>query len=135
MTAAARQLNIAPSTLLRWLNACNSTSLRNNRSSDFGMFYTAFLTRVYAPLFYNFRHQKSSYPSSGSKSDKISAWAQANANPSPVVQRSASRSAPSSTYAPSNFGGGSMKRKLTRRNTRRLTAAPSMYNEDEEEER
>ncbi|KIM78245.1 hypothetical protein PILCRDRAFT_824726 [Piloderma croceum F 1598] len=72
-------------------------------------------------------------PSSGSKSDKISAWAQANANPSPVVQRSASRSAPSSTYAPSNYGGGSMKRKLTRRNTRRLTAAPSMYNENEEE--
>jgi hypothetical protein len=27
-----------------------------------------------------------------------------------------------------------MKRRLTRRNTRRLTAAPSMYNEDEEEE-
>jgi len=76
-------------------------------------------------------------PSSGSKSDKISAWARANANPiqaSPAVQRSASRSAPSSTYAASNYGGGSMKRRLTRRNTRRLTAAPSMYNEDEEEE-
>ncbi|KIM86409.1 hypothetical protein PILCRDRAFT_4910 [Piloderma croceum F 1598] len=73
-------------------------------------------------------------PNSGSKSDKISAWARANANPSPAIQRSASRSAPSSTYAPSNYGGGSMKRRLTRRNTRRLTAAPSMYNEDEEEE-
>ena len=79
-------------------------------------------------------------PSSGSKSDKISAWARANANPiqvSPAVQRSASRSAsrsaPSSTYAPSNYGGGSIKRRPTRRNTRRLTAAPSMYNEDEEE--
>jgi hypothetical protein len=76
-------------------------------------------------------------PSSGSKSDKISAWARANANPiqvSPAVQRSASRSAPSSTYAPSNYGGGSIKRRLTRRNTRRVTAAPSMYNENEEEE-
>jgi hypothetical protein len=78
-------------------------------------------------------------PGFGSKSDKISAWARANANPSqgsPAVQRSASawRSTPSSVYAPSNYGGGSMKRRLNRRNTRRLTAAPSMYNEDEEEE-
>jgi len=78
-------------------------------------------------------------PTSGSKSDKISAWARANANPNllppTTVQRSASRSAPSSTYAPSSYGGGggSMRRKLSRRNTRR-TVAPSVYTEEEEEE-
>jgi len=75
-------------------------------------------------------------PDSGAKSDKISAWARANANPNqlpPTAQRSTSRSAPASTYAPSSFGGGS-RRRLTRRSTRRTTVAPSMYNEDEEEE-
>jgi len=69
-----------------------------------------------------------------SPSEKISAWARANANPNqlpPTIPRSASRSAPPSTYAPSSYGG---KRRLTRRSTRRTTVAPSMYNEDEEEE-
>jgi len=74
------------------------------------------------------------------QSDKISAWARANANPDQLpptaapVQRAPSRSAPPSTYAPSSYGGGSMKRRLTRRGTRRTMIAPSMYNEDEEEE-
>lgn len=77
---------------------------------------------------------------SGAKSEKISAWARANANPSqlppPMVQRSNSRSAPPSSYAPSSYGGGggSLRRKLTRRGTRRTAPAPSMYNEEEEEE-
>lgn len=75
-------------------------------------------------------------PDSGAKADKISAWARANANPNqlpPAAQRSNSRSAATSMYAPSSFGGSS-RRKLTRRSTKRTTVAPSMYNEDEEEE-
>ena len=67
--------------------------------------------------------------------EKISAWARANANPATLppsaMQRSQSRSAPPSTYAPSSYGG-SLRRKVTRRNTRRVTAAPSMYDEEEE---
>jgi len=70
--------------------------------------------------------------------EKIGAWARANVNPSqtpmPALQRSISRSAPSSPYAPSSYGGGGVRRKLTRRNTRRTTPASNLYNEEEEEE-
>jgi len=40
-----------------------------------------------------------------------------------------SRSAPTSSYAPSSFGGGSVRRRVTRRNTRRIQSA---YEEEEE---
>ena len=71
---------------------------------------------------------------SPNKSEKISAWARANANLNPLPPtRTPSRSGRASTYAPSSYGGGSMKRRLTRRTTKRMTAAPSMYEEEEEE--
>jgi hypothetical protein len=58
--------------------------------------------------------------------DRVAAWARSNANP-----RTA-RSAPSSQYAPSSFGGSSVRRKLTRRTTNRSRAPVSMYEEEEE---
>ncbi|KAJ6497758.1 NADPH oxidase regulator NoxR [Mycena sanguinolenta] len=67
--------------------------------------------------------------------DRIAAWAQSNANgapatpPSAFVARSGSRSAPTSSYAPSSFGGESVRRRVTRRNTRRIQSA---YEEEEE---
>ncbi|KAK0459085.1 NADPH oxidase regulator NoxR [Desarmillaria tabescens] len=68
--------------------------------------------------------------------DRVAAWASKNANPNypPVIARSASRSAPASNYAPSSFGGGTMRRKLTRRGTARqmVSRAPSSYEEEEE---
>ncbi|KAK0226330.1 NADPH oxidase regulator NoxR [Armillaria fumosa] len=68
--------------------------------------------------------------------DRVAAWANKNANPNypPVLARSTSRSAPASNYAPSSFGGGTMRRKLTRRGTSRqaISRAQSSY-EDEEE--
>lgn len=74
-------------------------------------------------------------PGSPSGPDRIAAWARSNANPSnyPLV-RSASRSAPASQYAPSSFGGGTMRRKLTRRGTSRQGSSriTSSYEEEEE---
>ncbi len=68
--------------------------------------------------------------------DRVAAWANKNANPNypPVLARSASRSAPASNYAPSSFGGGTMRRKLTRRGTSRqvISRAQSTYEEEEE---
>ncbi|KAJ3827463.1 NADPH oxidase regulator NoxR [Lentinula raphanica] len=70
--------------------------------------------------------------------DRIAAWARSNANPNnppPVaIARSGSRSAPASNYAPSSFGGGSVRRRVTRRNTARTVTsrAQSAYEEEEE---
>lgn len=69
--------------------------------------------------------------------DRVAAWARSNASPSSAtppgafVQRSGTRSAPTSSYAPSSFGGGgSVRRRVTRRNTsRRIQSA---YEEEEE---
>ncbi|KAF7321556.1 P-type phospholipid transporter [Mycena kentingensis (nom. inval.)] len=68
---------------------------------------------------------------------RVAAWARTNANPtassgppSAYVQRSGSRSAPGSSYAPSSYGGGSVRRRVTRRNTSRR--AQSTYEEEEE---
>ncbi|KAJ7782794.1 NADPH oxidase regulator NoxR [Mycena metata] len=70
--------------------------------------------------------------------DRVAAWARSNANGPPAsaapsqggfVQRSGTRSAPGSSYAPSSFGGGSVRRRVTRRNTRRIQSA---YEEEEE---
>ncbi|KAH8828097.1 NADPH oxidase regulator NoxR [Flagelloscypha sp. PMI_526] len=66
-------------------------------------------------------------------SDRVAAWARSNAAPSPGPQRQMSRSAPNSAYAPSSFGGGSMRRRLTRRPTRATSRAVSTYYEDDEE--
>lgn len=73
--------------------------------------------------------------------DRVAAWARSNANPTypnamaatpayPPV-RTGSRSAPTSSYAPSSYGGGSMRRKLTRRGTQRSRIV-SAYEEEEE---
>jgi len=68
--------------------------------------------------------------------DRIAAWARSNANPNnlPPISRSGSRSAPASNYAPSSYGGGSVRRRVTRRNTARTmnSRAQSAYEEEEE---
>ncbi|KAF8653299.1 hypothetical protein AX16_003999 [Volvariella volvacea WC 439] len=66
--------------------------------------------------------------------DRVAAWARNNANNS-APTRGPSRSAPSSTYAPSAYGGvGSVRRKPTRRGTQRgaPSRSQSLYEEDEE---
>ncbi|KAG6857726.1 hypothetical protein H0H87_004142 [Tephrocybe sp. NHM501043] len=62
--------------------------------------------------------------------DRVAAWARSNANPNFAPSRSGSRSAPASNYSPSSFGG-TVRRKVTRRNTSRR--GPSTYEEEEEE--
>lgn len=71
-------------------------------------------------------------------SDRVGAWARSNANPnySPIA-RTGSRSAPNSQYAPSSYGGpgggGSLRRKGTRRNNPRAPSRiQSTYEEEEE---
>ncbi|PPQ62939.1 hypothetical protein CVT24_006179 [Panaeolus cyanescens] len=67
-------------------------------------------------------------PSGGSgSSDRVGSWARNTAN----VQRNGSRSAPSSNYAPSSYGG-SMRRKSTRRGNPRTSRIQSTYEEEEE---
>ncbi|KIK68996.1 hypothetical protein GYMLUDRAFT_1001610 [Collybiopsis luxurians FD-317 M1] len=68
--------------------------------------------------------------------DRIAAWARSNANPNnlPPVARSGSRSAPASNYAPSSFGGASVRRRVTRRNTARTAASSRVQSSYEEEE-
>jgi hypothetical protein len=74
----------------------------------------------------------------GGPPDRIAAWARSNANPNNLppttVQRSGSRSAPTSNYAPSSYGGGSVRRRVTRRNTARTASSriQSTYEEEEE---
>lgn len=69
--------------------------------------------------------------------DRIAQWARSNANPGysqagPPI-RSGSRSAPTSNYAPSSYGGGTLRRKVTRRaNSRAMSRAQSTYEEEEE---
>ncbi|ESK93692.1 nadph oxidase regulator [Moniliophthora roreri MCA 2997] len=65
--------------------------------------------------------------------DRIAAWARSNANPNYPPQRSGSRSAPTSNYAPSSFGGGSLRRKVTRRGTQRAASRIASSYEEEEE--
>ncbi|KAG6828074.1 hypothetical protein H0H92_009336 [Tricholoma furcatifolium] len=62
--------------------------------------------------------------------DRVAAWAQSNANSNFAPTRSGSRSAPASNYAPSSFGGGTLRRKVTRRPTVR-SRGPSTYEEEE----
>ncbi|KAF5386269.1 hypothetical protein D9615_002300 [Tricholomella constricta] len=66
--------------------------------------------------------------------DRVAAWARSNANPNYAPSRSGSRSAPASNYAPSSFGsgGGTLRRKVTRRNTGRTQRIQSTYEEEEE---
>lgn len=67
--------------------------------------------------------------------DRIAAWARSNANPNYPPARSGSRSAPTSSYAPSSFGGGGggPKRRPTRRGTSRAgSRIQSTYEEEEE---
>ncbi|THU89357.1 hypothetical protein K435DRAFT_678103 [Dendrothele bispora CBS 962.96] len=78
-------------------------------------------------------------PGGGGPPDRIAAWARSNANPNNLppttgVMRSGSRSAPTSNYAPSSYGGASVRRKLTRRGTSRAASSriQSTYEEEEE---
>lgn len=66
--------------------------------------------------------------------DRVGAWARSNANPNYGVARSGSRSAPNSQYSPSNYGGGggSLRRKVTRRQPRGTSRVISTYEEEEE---
>lgn len=74
-----------------------------------------------------------SMPAPATGSERVAAWARTNANPSYPPARTGSRSAPGSSYAPSSYGGGSMRRKLTRRGTSSARSrAVSTYEEEEE---
>jgi tetratricopeptide (TPR) repeat protein len=66
--------------------------------------------------------------------DRVAEWARTNANPTSPLVRSRSRSAPTSQYAPSSYGGGgSLRRKVTRRNNSRAPSRiQSTYEEEEE---
>lgn len=61
--------------------------------------------------------------------DRVAAWARQN--PSYPPSRQGSRSAPGSSYTPSSYAGGSMRRKPTRRPTVR-SRIQSTYEEEEE---
>lgn len=67
--------------------------------------------------------------------DRVAAWARTNANTSSNFSRPGPRSAPSSNYAPSSFGGGgggTIRRKLSRRITGRSSnRVQSSYEEEE----
>lgn len=71
-------------------------------------------------------------PNNGGPSDRVAAWARNNANPDVPPAGRAARSAPASNYAPSSYGGGSMRRKLTRRTTRGPSSRAVSTYEDEE---
>ena len=62
--------------------------------------------------------------------DRVAAWARTNANPNYPLVRSGSRS----QYAPSSYGGGgSLRRKVTKRNhSRTPSRVQSTYEEEEE---
>ena len=65
--------------------------------------------------------------------DRVAAWARTNANPNYPLVRGGSRSAPTSQYAPSSYGGGSLRRKVTKRNhSRAPSRVQSTYEEEEE---
>jgi hypothetical protein len=73
--------------------------------------------------------------------DRVAQWARNNADPrnnndSPRRAPSSASRPPPSTYAPSSYGGGgTIRRKLTRRNTSRgQSRAQSSYGQYEEEE-
>jgi len=69
-------------------------------------------------------------PSNGPP-DRVADWARTNANPNYPPGRGPSRS--NSSYAPSSFGGGSVRRKVTRRVTRGPSSRfQGAYEEDEE---
>ncbi|EFI28161.1 NADPH oxidase regulator NoxR [Coprinopsis cinerea okayama7 len=65
--------------------------------------------------------------------DRVATWARQTPAYPAGVARSTSRSAPNSQYAPSSYGGGSMRRKPTRRATsRQQNRIGSTYEEEEE---
>jgi len=70
-------------------------------------------------------------PSNGPP-DRVAAWARSNANPNNPPGRGPARS--NSSYAPSSYGGGSVRRKVTRRITRGPSSRTqsAFYEEDEE---
>ncbi|KII95742.1 hypothetical protein PLICRDRAFT_48694 [Plicaturopsis crispa FD-325 SS-3] len=68
----------------------------------------------------------------GGKPDRVGAWARANANPAYPPARQPSRGGPPSSYSPSSYGGGSLRRKVTRRTTRAPSRLASGYEEEEE---
>jgi len=69
-------------------------------------------------------------PSAGPP-DRVAAWARTNANPNYPPGRGPARA--NSNYAPSSYGGGSVRRRVTRRQTRGPSSrSQSAYEEDEE---
>ncbi|KIK09857.1 hypothetical protein K443DRAFT_671168 [Laccaria amethystina LaAM-08-1] len=66
--------------------------------------------------------------------ERVAAWARTNANPNYPLVRSGSRSALTSQYAPSSYGGGGpLRRKVTKRNNSRgPNRIQSTYEEEEE---
>jgi tetratricopeptide (TPR) repeat protein len=63
--------------------------------------------------------------------DRVAAWARTNANPNYPPGRGPARA--NSNYAPSSYGGGSVRRRVTRRQTRGPSSrSQSAYEEDEE---
>jgi len=66
--------------------------------------------------------------------DRVAAWARTNANANYPPGRFGSRSAPTSNYAPSSYGGGSIRRKLSRRPTQSRALSSRIQSSYEEEE-
>ncbi|CAK5265588.1 unnamed protein product [Mycena citricolor] len=86
------------------------------------------LTEIYDDYLDAYTEEAPPLPTNGP--DRVANWARNNSNGPPPVQRMGSRSAPGSSYAPSSYGGGSVRRRVTRRNTaRRIQSA---YEEEEE---
>jgi hypothetical protein len=95
---------------------------KDNRMTDFYDSYLDSYTEEAPPL-------PAPVPANPSSGERVAAWARSNANPNLAPNR-VTRSAPSS-YAPSSYGGGgSMRRKLTRRGT--SSRAQSRYQDEEE---
>ncbi|KAK7057495.1 P-type phospholipid transporter [Favolaschia claudopus] len=93
------------------------------------------LTEIYDDYLDSYNDEPPPPMPAAPQGDRVAAWARSNANAPPAsagafVQRSGTRSAPGSSYAPSSYGGGgSVRRRVTRRNTRRIQSA---YEEEEE---
>lgn len=84
------------------------------------------------------------FPDQSAGSDRVGAWARSNANPNyPPIARTGSRSAPNNQPPPSSYqppqishdglgGGGSLRRKVTKRSNPRASRIQSTYEEEEE---
>ncbi|KAF9524021.1 NADPH oxidase regulator NoxR [Crepidotus variabilis] len=70
-------------------------------------------------------------PPPNTNTERVGNWARNNANP--ALARAGSRSAPTSQYAPSSYGGtGSVRRRGTKRSVRAPSRIQSTYDDEEE---